>query len=329
MNFWENVKEWIADRIGCLILIVFVGLVGGSVRLVSNVWEIRNEKAHRKEIIVKYTTLLNNNSLTDFRKFFEEYEGELDEEKEQNLLQRYYDISLDSCYATLGKYQEFGDLLSGIGYLESFAKTCQRWLFIKIANEKTEKLVDSLYAVALSIDSYRAWENYQSAVPTNKYRDSENKKQAAMWSTDSRAWQTASEINTITAYERYLELYPNGRHKSKAIDKLVSATFKGEHGSLPEMNKTSYGRGSTSSIQITNKTEYKLTLLYSGTESKRLVLDPYVSGTIRLKNGSYRIAASVDASNVSRYTGTENLDGGSYEITYYIETSHSSFYRKY
>lgn len=46
-------------------------------------------------------------------------------------------------------------------------------------------------------------------------------------------------------------------------------------------------------------------------------------------NGSYRIAASVSASNVSRYAGTESLNGGSYEVEYYISTTTVPSYRHY
>lgn len=65
-----------------------------------------------------------------------------------------------------------------------------------------------------------------------------------------------------------------------------------------------------------NSTSYTLTLMYSGNESKRLVLSPNSTGSVRLKNGSCRIAASVSSSNVSNYVGTEFLNGGSYIYIY-------------
>lgn len=170
---------------------------------------------------------------------------------------------------------------------------------------------------------------------SDDYRDSQEKKDAAdtKWATDNSAWQTASSLNNIAAYQKYLDLYPYGKHKSSAESKLidlqVDATFAGEHGYLPEMDKTSNGSGSTSTISVYNNTSYTLTLLYSGKESKKLVLSPNSRGSLRLKNGSYRIAASVSASNVQRYAGSETLNGGGYEVEYYISTTTVPSYRRY
>ena len=87
------------------------------------------------------------------------------------------------------------------------------------------------------------------------------------------------------------------------------------------MDKTSYGSGPTSYISVTNSTSYTLTLLYSGPDSKRLVISPRASASVTLKNGHYRVAASVSASNVRNYAGSENLSGGSYSVDYYISQS--------
>ena len=73
--------------------------------------------------------------------------------------------------------------------------------------------------------------------------------------------------------------------------------------------------------QITiNGTSYTLTILYSGPDSKRLVINAGGTKSVRLKNGQYRVAASVSAANVSNYAGSENLNGGSYNVDYYIST---------
>lgn len=65
--------------------------------------------------------------------------------------------------------------------------------------------------------------------------------------------------------------------------------------------------------------------MYSGNESKRLVLSPKGTGSVKLKNGDYRIVASVDASNVRKYAGVETIKGGTYEVEYYISTTVSSY----
>lgn len=147
----------------------------------------------------------------------------------------------------------------------------------------------------------------------------------SMWGTESTAWKTAQGDNTLAAYNKYLELYPHGVHSKaadkKVIDLSVSNIFSGEHGSLPGMDKTSYSSSGRNIISVKNDTQYTLTLLYSGTDSKRLVLSPRSSGTVSLPNGTYRVAASVAAANVRSYAGTETLTGGSYDVSYYISTS--------
>ena len=100
----------------------------------------------------------------------------------------------------------------------------------------------------------------------------------------------------------------------------VSRIYAGDHGALPAMDKTSYGGGTTSYITVSNSTSYTLTILYSGPDSKRLVINAGGTKSVRLKNGQYRGAASVSAANVSNYAGSENLNGGSYNVDYYIST---------
>ena len=130
--------------------------------------------------------------------------------------------------------------------------------------------------------------------------------------------------NSILAYSKYKSLYPNGAHidicEKKLIDLEVSLVYAGEHGHLPTMEQTGYGSGSTSYITVTNSTSYTLTLLYSGPDSKRMVISAGGTSSVRLKNGNYRIAASVSAYNVSKYAGNESLQGGFYSVDYYIST---------
>lgn len=90
------------------------------------------------------------------------------------------------------------------------------------------------------------------------------------------------------------------------------------------MNRDNYGSyAKENDISVYNNTSYTLTIRYSGIESKKLVLAPKARKSIKLKNGTYRVAASVNASNVGNYAGKENLVGGDYSSEYYIKTSYS------
>ena len=106
----------------------------------------------------------------------------------------------------------------------------------------------------------------------------------------------------------------------KIIDLEVSRVFASEHGNLPRMNKVSKSKGLVSKIRIYNNTDYTLTLLYSGAESNRLNVAPKSIGILKMKKGTYRVVASVRASNVQNYAGIEQLTGGNYEVEYYISS---------
>lgn len=159
-----------------------------------------------------------------------------------------------------------------------------------------------------------------------KEREERQKQEMKEWSTESKAWEKALRSNTMAYYNKYLNLYPYGAHstqaKQKIIDLEVSDVFaSGNYGQLPSMDRTGYSNSTYSTVSVRNDTQYTLTLLYSGVESKRLVISPHSSKSVRLKSGSYRIVASVNASNVRNFAGREELMGGSYDVSYYIQTS--------
>lgn len=275
-----------------------------------------------------YNSLDLYSSVKDYRNVVTSYYQNLNVTQQDDIINRYYYISLDSCIATIGKYsiEGYNSKMSGLGYLKDFIECCPNYTYKEQAQIKINDLVDSLYYVAKRKNTFTGWNEYQNSVSSDDYRDSDKRKEAVdpRWNNDRNAWKTALSLNNIAAYERYLSLYPNGKHRAEAdekvIDLTVAMTFAGEHSSLPQMDKIGYGEGSTSYVSVTNRTSYTLTLMYSGNESKRLVLSPNSSGTLRLKNGSYKIAASVNASNVNKYAGIETLNGGTYEVEYYIST---------
>ena len=184
------------------------------------------------------------------------------------------------------------------------------------------------YAKAESENTVEAWEHYMDIVPSMYFNDATERIGAArenlLWQNETTAWQTASERNSTEAMQKYLDIYPNGRHSSQAEKKLidleVDAIFANEHGELPPMER-GYSNGSSSSnIEITNQTQYELTINYSGIESKRMVIPAHSTRSIRLKNGYYRLSASV-GHGISPFAGTETLDGGDYSSRFYIITT--------
>lgn len=143
------------------------------------------------------------------------------------------------------------------------------------------------------------------------------------WDSDDAAWSTACALNTKTAYQKYVQKYPVGNHRAEANKKIVdfevNEIFNGNHGSLPPMNRTNEDdKSPTSTVVIENTTDYVMTIYFSGIDSKKLMINPKGKATVNLKNGSYRVAASVPVQNIHPYAGTQDFRGGRYETGYCI-----------
>lgn len=215
-----------------------------------------------------------------------------------------------------------------------------RWLYRNIdrleGDAVCEKIARIAYNRVLSSNTIEEWKEYVESVPSQYHWDAtdridsiENESaqaEAKAWGTEQRAWNTVSQTHSYYNLKKYLELYPNGRHsrniKKEIIDYEVARDFAGEHGTMPSMNQTRSGNGRFSTITVINQTSYEMTLLYSGgTDSERLVISGGGTWSVRLPNGSYRISARVNSSNVISYVGSETLIGGEYTVSYYISSS--------
>jgi len=192
---------------------------------------------------------------------------------------------------------------------------------------RVKVICDSLYKVAEESGTLSDWQKYQKIVPSDYYKDSSEKIEeltSIAWNTDSKAWQQASSANTVSAYDKYLSMYPYGKYAVEAekriVDMGIARTYSAEHGSLPQMDRTRSGNGPKSIVRVSNNTSYTLTLLYSGADSKRLIISPQGSESLSLLNGSYKVAAFVSASNVRSFAGSEILQGGEYSVSYYISS---------
>lgn len=193
--------------------------------------------------------------------------------------------------------------------------------------------VQPLYDATADVNTIEAWEHFKQIVPYGYQRDADVRiatinEEQQLWGTEASAWQTAQEHNSKQSYEKYLELYPKGKHSKQAEKKLidieVATVFAGEHGVLPQMDRGYSTGASYSIIKIENQTQYELTVSYSGPDSKRMVIPSYGTKSMRIGNGSYRVAASV-GHGVIPYAGTEHLDGSHFSSSFYISTTRSFY----
>ena len=314
---WENRRRQILKLTICAIELVVCALI-----LSYSVKGIAEEKlmAPEREAFSYATANPTITKLADYLNSVEEDNNILKDEKHWN-------IAVSAFNDSLSKLMPYDLQIAGIGIETGIAGD--------MIKARMATLIDSLYNKAITENTFQSLNDYKYGVPEEYRRDIEDRIIALEnvgWETESQAWQTASERNDLSAYDKYLTMYPKGAHRSTAekrlIDLQVDATFAGEHGQLPQMDKVGGGYGPTSTIYVYNNTQYNLTLLYSGPSSRRFVLPAHSHKTISLTNGEYRCVASVDAS-VSNYAGTESLSGGDYSVEYYIQSVPSYGYHHY
>lgn len=322
----------IMEEDGCLtsIILVVITIIFGFLAVGLGEWAGNIEKENKSKKL--YEQIINNPSEESCRKYIQQFNTTDNANKVRDiwlslLLNEANDFDYDSFEGT-SVFSNSSSTNNPIKKLQEFISQNDRREYRIKAEAAIESICDSLYGIADKKSTASGWKQYQRLVPTDYFKDSEEKIEKIenlAWNTEPKAWQMALSENSISSFTKYKSLYPKGSHialcEKKLIDLEVSRIYAGDHGTLPEMERIGYGSGATSYITVSNRTSYTLTLLYSGSDSKRLVIPAGGTSSIRLKNGNYRVAASVSASNVRNYAGNENLQGGNYSAEYYISTT--------
>lgn len=145
------------------------------------------------------------------------------------------------------------------------------------------------------------------------------------WGSEDTAWKRACEANTRQSYERYMAIYPNGAHMPEASCKLVEASIaealNNAHNELPNIKHIeSDDASTTSTIVFENNTGMPLTIYYSGSDIRSILISPGGKSTITVGNGDYKLAASVPPSYIKPYAGQTSFVGGRYEMGFWIVT---------
>lgn len=180
---------------------------------------------------------------------------------------------------------------------------------------------------ARSVDTIAAYQIYLQKYPSSRYAFQAKLRHTTL-KEDLSKWEIAQKKNTIKGYADFIKENPDSSYsekaKAKIVDIEVSDIIKGPHGTLPSPQKISTDeRRIYSIVNVHNDTKYTLTIRYSGPDSFKVNLSPDEKGSVQVLKGRYRVAASVNASNVRNYAGEEVHDGGNYESIYYIKTSFS------
>jgi len=130
--------------------------------------------------------------------------------------------------------------------------------------------------------------------------------------------------DSLDIYLRFAEKFPNHPEidaiNKRIIDLEVQKIAAGEHGVMPPAQPIAVG-GTTTEVEIENKTGYVLTVRYSGVDSKRITIPIGATQTVTLKPGAYQVAASVSAAHVTNYYGRDTMQGGRYSSSFFIRTT--------
>ncbi|MDC0048744.1 hypothetical protein OAL09_05320 [Verrucomicrobia bacterium] len=137
-------------------------------------------------------------------------------------------------------------------------------------------------------------------------------------------WSWVRVKDDLQSYKRFAMNFPEHAQMAwinkRIIDLEVREIASGKYGALPKAQPVS-GGGAKAMITIKNNTSYTLTIRYSGPDSKKVSVSRRSSTVVNLIPGAYKVAASVDAANVTNYYGERSLKGGKHNTSYYIETS--------
>jgi hypothetical protein len=144
---------------------------------------------------------------------------------------------------------------------------------------------------------------------------------------DEAYWKKTLGINSSSAFKDYIEHYPDGIHskeaKKKIIDIKVDNILNLAYEPIPALNnKNNSYYSKVSLVSIKNNSPYRLTVFYSGTESREVEIEPMSAADIRLPNGTYRVAATANVISVKNFGGTQLLEGSVYELNFFIPQKH-------
>lgn len=183
----------------------------------------------------------------------------------------------------------------------------------------TDKMIDPKMGTAtISNPNYK---NYSD----DSLNDFSQQMKERDWGSEDTAWKRAREADNKQSYERYMAIYPNGAHMAEATTRLIEANIaealNSAHNDLPNITHIESDDASlTSTITFENNTGLQLTIYYSGSDIRSIVIPPGGKSKITINNGNYKLAASVPPSHIRPYAGQTVFTGGSYEMGFWIVT---------
>jgi len=278
----------------------------------SKLTDTAKENIQELKIAAEWETTLAQNSMIGYENFLSNYPNSKHTAIAQQKL-----ITLMEKEAWAKTQQ-----LDSIEGYDSFIRNNPDNPYVNIAKEKLFELreITPFWQATLARNTLQGYHEFISKYPNSKFvREAKRK----IIEIDEKDWLSAINSGTIKSFTNYLNKHPDGKYsetaEAKIIDIEVNNIFKGNPGKLPPATKSkTYTDRNYTVYSVYNDTKYNLVLRYTGTETFKVTFKSQEKAAIELKNGNYRVTASVDASNVRDYAGEENVDGSDYFVAYYI-----------
>lgn len=181
------------------------------------------------------------------------------------------------------------------------------------------------FEAAMAEDSEKALEEFVAKYPGSIFHSRVEQRLRELLER-YRDWSYVQRIDSKEGYERYLQLEPEGQYsqnaKRRLIDLEVDDILTGDVGELPDLQPLQFStRNRIAEVEVKNDTQYTLTVRYSGPDSQKHVIPPRRTISFSIAKGKYRVAASVDASRVRPYAGSEEITYDQYGSSFYIQTT--------
>jgi hypothetical protein len=210
--------------------------------------------------------------------------------------------------------------------IQRFTKDYPETTKIAAAEARVIEIADKKWSAISKSRSLTEIRNFLTAFPeTTKATDADARIQLLFNDFD---W--VKEQDSLEHYRRFATRYPSHAQiaaiEKRIIDLEVKEIAAGEYGEMPKAQALSYG-GTSTDVDVENKTGYELTVRYSGPSSKKLVIPVGATRSVALVPGAYQVAASVNAADVTNYFGSDTMQGGRYSSSFFIQSSYggSSF----
>ncbi len=220
---------------------------------------------------------------------------------------------------------KWATIRDNVASYEAFIKCFPNSDYVADAKERIRKLCDDeVWSKAVASGKFESFNNYVKVYPDGKHLSEADNRIQKFYND----WNWVRAQDSLPDYQRFAGRFPDHAQmawiQKRIIDLEVKEISSGKYSEMPKAQPISRG-GISAEVTVENRTEYELTVRYSGPDSQKVVVPKGGTRTIKIQPGDYKVAASVSAANVTNYYGNDTLNAGKFESSFYIESRFGGF----